>query len=138
MNMMKYRGYTATVEYDPDDRLFFGDVIDIADTIVFQGDTVDVLEASFRKSVDGYLEYCAKKGMEPARPYSGKFVLRLPPPLHKRLTAAARRDNTSMNQWTVEAIQMRIEASESKLVNPAAAEREAQEATEEMEDAAGG
>lgn len=131
MTMMKYKGYTASVTYEPDDRLFFGKVLDIADFVVFQGETVDELEASFHESVDGYLDFCARKGFEPARPYSGKFVLRLPPPLHQRVTAAARRDNTSMNNWIVEAVQMRVEASEAKLVNPARLERDEDDADDE-------
>ena len=34
---MKYKGYTGSVDYDPEDRLFFGRVDGITDIVSFQG-----------------------------------------------------------------------------------------------------
>ena len=41
---MQYKGYEAVIEYDENDRLFFGRVINIEDIIVFDGLSVDELE----------------------------------------------------------------------------------------------
>lgn len=107
---MSYKGYSGSVEYDPAGRIFHGRVHDITDVVTFQGTSVEELEMEFRTSVDVYLEMCAEDGVEPQRPYSGRFVLRLPPELHGQVTAAARRQKTSMNSWINEAIRMRLDA----------------------------
>lgn len=109
--MMKHKGYTGSVEFDPDGRIFHGRILGItADIITFQGTTVDELERDFREAVDDYLDLCAEDGVEPQRPYSGRFVLRLEPSVHGRVTAAARMAKVSMNQWIAGAIRMRLDA----------------------------
>ena len=74
INTMKYKGYSARVEYDDDDGLFFGRVAGIVDGVGFHGDSVDELKAAFREAVDDYIETCAKIGKEPQRPFSGKVM----------------------------------------------------------------
>lgn len=126
---MTYRGYTGTVEYDAGDRILHGRVIGITDIVSFEGTTVKELEADFRAGVDSYLEGCAERGVEAQRPYSGKFVLRLSPEVHRDASIAARLARTSMNNWIVEAIQMRLDAGNAR--------RETQ-VEERLSDAAGG
>lgn len=112
---MKYRGYSGSVEFEAGDRIFHGRVLGTtADIISFEGTSVDELEADFRAAVDDYLAVCAEDGVEPQRPYSGKFVLRLQPGTHGQVTAAARLARTSMNSWIVEAIQMRLDAENAR------------------------
>jgi predicted HicB family RNase H-like nuclease len=107
--MMKYKGYTGSVEYDPGDRIFHGRIQGItADIVTFEGTSVDELEQDFKESVDDYLAGCTEDGIEPQRPYSGRFVLRLPPDIHGEVTAAARMAKTSMNSWIVETIKARL------------------------------
>ena len=126
---MTYRGYTGSVEYSAPDRVFHGKLIGIADIITFEGTTVDELEQDFRRAVDDYLDFCARDGLEPQKPYSGKFVLRLSPEVHRDASIAARRAHSSMNNWIIGAIQMRLDA-----------EKAARSSTveERLSDAAGG
>lgn len=111
---MKYKGYTGSVEYDPDDRLFHGSVDAITDIIAFQGESVEVLEADFRDAIDDYLASCAEDGVEPQRPCSGKFVLRITPEMHREAAAAARTQDESLNGWITGAIRMRLAAKEKR------------------------
>ena len=111
---MKYKGYTGTVEYDADDRLFHGRVDAITDIIAFEGDSVEALESDFRNSIDDYLDFCAERGVEPQRPCSGKFVLRVPPELHREAAAAARTQDESLNTWITGAIRMRLALKEKR------------------------
>jgi predicted HicB family RNase H-like nuclease len=111
---MKYKGYTGSVEYDPDDRVFHGSVDDITDIVTFQGDSVEELETAFRDSVDVYLEFCAEDGVEPQRPCSGKFVLRITPEMHRAAAAAARTQDESLNGWITGAIHMRLALNEKR------------------------
>lgn len=111
---MKYKGYTGSVEYDPDDRVFYGTVNGITDIVTFEGDSVEELEAAFRDSVDDYLEMCAERGVEAQRPCSGKFVLRISPELHRQAADAARMQDESLNTWIARAIEMRLALSEER------------------------
>lgn len=123
---MKYKGYTGSVDYDSDDRLFHGRVNGITDIVSFQGDTVDALEADFRAAVDDYLDFCRERGVEAQRPCSGKFVLRIPPELHREAAVAARGQRESLNTWITGAIEVRLAAKEPpaskrrEVVKPAA------------------
>jgi predicted HicB family RNase H-like nuclease len=43
-NAMTYKGYAARIEFDAQDRIFFGRLAGIRDIITFHGETVDELE----------------------------------------------------------------------------------------------
>jgi len=96
-----YKGYVGRAEYDPEAGYFHGDVLGLRDVITFQAKTVDGLDREFRKSVDVYLAFCAERGKDPDKPYSGKFVLRINPQLHRALDAIATAHGESLNS-TVE------------------------------------
>ena len=84
MSALAHKGYTAgPVEYDPDARIFHGEVLALRDVVTFQGRSVDEIERAFRDSVDDYLEFCAAEGDEPEKPYSGFFTVRTTPELHR-------------------------------------------------------
>ena len=70
---MKYQGYEAIVEYDDQDRLFVGRVVNTLDVIAFDGLSVEELESSFHVAVDEYLEDCRNRGKTPDKPFSGRF-----------------------------------------------------------------
>ncbi|HEX2207260.1 MAG TPA: type II toxin-antitoxin system HicB family antitoxin [Longimicrobium sp.] len=127
---MKYKGYSGSVEpppaspagmpsrYDPDDRLFCGRVEGITDIVSFEGTTVEELEADFRAGVDDYLSFCEERGVEPQRPCSGKFVLRISPELHREALMAARTQRESLNTWITRAIEARVGAKERPADKP--------------------
>jgi len=98
-NVMHYKGYSARIEYDDEDGIFFGRVAGLRDGIGFHADTVEDLRAAFREAVDDYLETCAKIGKEPEREYSGKVMLRVAPELHARIARSAELAGMSINQW---------------------------------------
>ena len=45
--MMNYKGYIGQVEYDDENRIFSGSVINTRDVITFQGESVQELENAF-------------------------------------------------------------------------------------------
>ena len=45
--MMTYKGYTAKVEFDDEDMIFYGEVIGIRDVVTFEGDSVKEIEKAF-------------------------------------------------------------------------------------------
>ncbi|MEX0815651.1 MAG: type II toxin-antitoxin system HicB family antitoxin [Dongiaceae bacterium] len=88
--------------FDAEAGLFHGEVVNTRDVITFQGRSVDELRRAFRESVDDYLEWCAERGKEPDKPFSGKFVVRLDPEIHRSITLAARKAGKSLNAWVAE------------------------------------
>ena len=97
--MMQYKGYVGNVEFDDEANIFHGDVINLRDVITFQGKTVDELRYAFQESIDDYLEFCAERGDSPEKPYSGKFMVRIEPKLHKAVALRAMLMHKSLNAW---------------------------------------
>jgi hypothetical protein len=55
---MEYRGYTGTVEHDAGQGIFHGQVEGLRDTITYEADSLERLEAAFRESIDHYIDAC--------------------------------------------------------------------------------
>ncbi|MGB5596451.1 MAG: type II toxin-antitoxin system HicB family antitoxin [Crocosphaera sp.] len=58
------------IEYDDEERLFFGRVINIKDIIVFDGLSVDELEQTFYTVIDEYIADCQTLNKTPGIPLS--------------------------------------------------------------------
>lgn len=101
-NTLTCKGYTARVEFDPDDNLFFGRVLGVRDVITFHGETVAELHADFEAAIDHYLSVCAKSGVSPEKPASGRLMLRVPPHVHGAALVAAEAAGKSLNQWAAD------------------------------------
>jgi predicted HicB family RNase H-like nuclease len=109
MNTMSYKGYSARVEFDAEDRLFVGHLAGVRDIVGFHGASVDELETAFREAVDDYLAACKKLGQAPNKPLSGRVMLRLPPEVHARASAQAQVEGISFNQWVTRLLQREVQ-----------------------------
>ena len=78
--MMNYKGYIGQAEFDDEQHIFTGAVVNTRDVITFQGESVRELEEAFRASVEDYLAWCREDGVSP--PCSGKFNVRFSPSPH--------------------------------------------------------
>ena len=103
-NVMTYKGYSARIEYDDEDELFFGRLAGIRDGVSFHGDTVAELKAAFHEAVDDYVETCSRIGKTPQKPFSGKVMFRIDPETHRRAALAAELAGVSLNQWAEQVI----------------------------------
>ena len=56
MKMMRYKNFSATVEYDPLDNIYVGHLTDIQDIVGFHGENIQELETSFHEAVEHYIE----------------------------------------------------------------------------------
>jgi predicted HicB family RNase H-like nuclease len=101
---MEYNGYTARVVFDEDAGVLFGEVDGLRDVVTFEATHTKHLAVAFRESVDDYLAMCAKRGEQPERPYSGKFLVRTDPGVHRDLAMAAARAGKSLNAYTSEVL----------------------------------
>lgn len=99
INAMTYKGYTASMVFDAEDRIIVGRVLDIDDIISFHGDSVADFEAHFHAVIDDYVAAAKALGGEPERPASGRVMLRIDPAVHAAALRAAARSGTSLNKW---------------------------------------
>lgn len=54
----KYRGYTGTIEYNPDDKKHYGRLLLLNCNISYEGKNILELERDFHNVIDRYLELC--------------------------------------------------------------------------------
>ena len=105
MSILTYKGYQGHFEYDPDADFFHGNVLHLTDVITFQGRSLDELKAALAESIEVYLEYCADKGKEPEKPYSGRLNVHIKPEIHQRLAMRATEAGLSLNSWVVRTLE---------------------------------
>ncbi len=108
--MMEYKGYIAKVEFDDEDDVFHGEIINLRDVVTFQGQTVDELRHAFQESVEDYLAFCAERNEQPEKPYSGKFSVRIDTELHRKIATQARITSKSLNRWVSDTFEVAIAA----------------------------
>jgi len=97
--MIEYKGYVGVFEFDEDLGKFHGFVVNTQDVITFYGASVEELREELRNSVEVYLAFCAEKGREPEKPYSGKLSIPTSPAIHQRVAIEAARRMVSMNSF---------------------------------------
>ena len=110
--MFKYKGYLGKTQFDDEQEIFHGEVVNTRDIITFQGGSVKELKKSFEDSVDDYLDLCRKRGEEPEKPFSGRFVVRMPPEVHRKAHSDAKKAGKSLNAWVTEVIDRSTTARE--------------------------
>jgi predicted HicB family RNase H-like nuclease len=121
--MMEYKGYVGKVEFDDEAGIFHGEVLDTRDVITFQGQSVAELKRAFKESIDDYLAFCKQRGEEPNKPFSGQFITRIPPELHRQVNLAASISGKSLNAWVVEQLQVAVARIKSIKVAKATGKR---------------
>jgi len=107
-NVLQYKGYTGSVAFDAEDKIFYGRVLGIRALIGFEGTTVEDLEKDFHAGVDDYIAMCAEKGIEPEKPFKGTFNIRLDPSLHQRLVTHAMGEGKTLNAFIKEALEKAV------------------------------
>ena len=99
---MDFNGYKAVIQYDPEIEMFRGEFVGLNGGADFYAEDIKGLREEGEISLKVFLEICEEKGIEPRKEYSGKFNLRVPPPLHADLAAEAAAHNKSLNQLVLE------------------------------------
>jgi len=94
---LHHRGYDGSVEYSAEDKMLHGRVVGIHDVISFGGESVHELETNFRDAVDGYLEFCKKRGKTPNKPFKGSLSVRLREGLHTKAAIFAEKNDVKIN-----------------------------------------
>ncbi len=99
-----YKGYHGRAELHDGDECYNGELVGIRDTITFVGKTPKELQQAFHESVDDYLAWCRKRGKDPNKPFSGNFMVRMTPELHRSLSQFAESHGRSLNSFVVDCL----------------------------------
>lgn len=99
MSCFSYKGYQGSIETSIKDRCLFGKILNITDLILYEGQTLDELEADFKESVNDYLETCKEAGIEPKKPFKGSFNVRIGQELHEKAAKRASLIGKSLNDY---------------------------------------
>jgi predicted HicB family RNase H-like nuclease len=68
MNAMQYKGYLGSVEYDTNERLFYGKLLHIRSLVSYEATDTDGLNMAFQEAVEDYLSHCRQQRIQPAIP----------------------------------------------------------------------
>ncbi len=90
---------------DESGHYFYGKILEL-DGCQSTGDTLEELNANLTEAMEGHIEIMFKNEMEIPEPIkeenlSGKFVIRVPKFLHRRLVIEAEREGVSLNQYAM-------------------------------------
>lgn len=61
---VEYKGYIGSIEYDPEEKLQYGSLLNIDDFVNYHADNIIDLAKQFHKAVDEYITFCKKVGKE--------------------------------------------------------------------------
>lgn len=102
---MNYKGYDGSVKYSAEDRLLYGEILGIRDTITYDGTDVASIETNFKAAVDEYLRFCQETGKEPEKPFPGTFNVRVGSDLHRRASLLGAERGQKLNKVVAEALE---------------------------------
>lgn len=98
-NLLQYKGYTGSVEYDPDEPIFYGKVLYIKALISYEGKDAVGIKKAFHDAVDDYLEMCKEENIETEKPFKGSFNIRTGHDLHRKIALEAFKRDMSINKF---------------------------------------
>jgi predicted HicB family RNase H-like nuclease len=107
-NVLTHKGYKGSVEYSPEDRMLVGKILDIDGLVMYYGESVPEISRAFITAVDDYLAECERARVEPQKPYSGTFNVRVSGELHRTAASVARRRGQSLNALVKRALEMEV------------------------------
>jgi len=96
--------YRIVIQKDPYGG-FFAEVEELQGCMT-QGETYEETYNNIIDAMEGWFEVAIERGIEIPEPgsesqYSGKFTLRIPKSLHKKLAQHAKKENVSLNQYAI-------------------------------------
>ena len=102
---------------------YFAEVSELCGCMT-EGESVEEVWSLIREAMRGWFEVAIEKNIEVPLPesmkeYSGKFVVRLPKYLHRKLSQLAEKEGVSLNQLVVSLLSERvgIKEVENKILN---------------------
>ena len=65
-----HKGYIGIVDFDNEAKIFHGEIINMRDIVIFQGETPEEIKSAFVDSVENYLAFCEVRCEKPEKPFA--------------------------------------------------------------------
>jgi len=89
-NMMKYKGYYGSVNFDSEDLIFYGKLEFIKSLVSFEGESAKEIDHAFKEAVNDYIHSCTERKVEPEKPFKGSLNIRIGRDRHERSAILAK------------------------------------------------
>ncbi len=107
--ILEYKGYYGSVEYDLESKMLYGQLLGIKGAYIYEGKTLEELEADFKEFVNDYILSFEEKGKKAPKPNLGTFNVRIGTELHFKASDRARKRGQSLNNFVKQAIEHELE-----------------------------
>ena len=118
-----YMSLPYTINIIKEDGRYFAEVSELSGCMT-EGESVEEVWDLIREAMRGWFEVAIEKNIEIPLPesmkeYSGKFVVRLPKYLHRKLSQLAEKEGVSLNQLVVSLLSEKVgmKEVENKILN---------------------
>lgn len=54
---VEYKGYIGSIEYDSEDAVYYGCVMNTLDLVNYEGDSIEELYQYYQEAIDDYIEF---------------------------------------------------------------------------------
>ena len=108
-NMMKYKGYYGSVNYDEDDLVLYGKLEFIRSLVSYEGETVAGIKEAFEQAVNDYITMCEQENISPEKPFKGSFNIRIGEALHEKAVMSALKRDIKLNEFVKRAIEHEVQ-----------------------------
>lgn len=112
---LEYNGFQGSIELDTQTFEMHGKILHINDLVTYEAENPKELYNEFVAAVEDYLDTCRELGVEPEKPYSGSFNIRIGVHLHKDLAKFSARHNSSINEIVKDAINCHINGKHNEV-----------------------
>jgi predicted HicB family RNase H-like nuclease len=106
--ILEHKGFQGSTELSLENNVLYGKILHIDDLISYEADTPIGLSEAFIEAVEDYLDTCKEMGLEPNRPFSGTFNVRVGRDLHRDAARHAMREGKSLNDFVKDAIECHV------------------------------
>lgn len=114
INYLTYKGYIGDIEFSLTDNCLFGKVLGLSKGLIsYEGQTLKDLKKDFKNGIDDYLSHCKENNIEPQKPFSGQFSIRLNPELHRLVVATAQQQGITVNRFVRQAVEHELRLNSS-------------------------
>ncbi|WP_278352945.1 type II toxin-antitoxin system HicB family antitoxin [Chryseobacterium gleum] len=97
MSILEHRGIKGSVEYDIENQIFYGKLLNINGAVMYEAVESKEFFENFKEAVDEYIEDCEEHNIPIKKEFKGSFNVRTSPETHERLFMISEEKGIKLN-----------------------------------------
>ncbi|MDR4954238.1 type II toxin-antitoxin system HicB family antitoxin [Chryseobacterium sp. ES2] len=97
MSILEHRGIKGSVEYDIENQIFYGKLLNINGAVMYEAVESKEFFENFREAVDEYIEDCEEHNIPIKKEFKGSFNVRTSPGTHEKLFTISEQKGIKLN-----------------------------------------